>query len=170
MPAWRKPQTISWQEALNRLVNGNDRSEAIERLYQAVVNRLIQCRPLVSLQFEGRLDRETGVLRMHARDNHPRQLRPVLSDFERYFQLKAAKDNAAVGSYMPAYLALIHQAIEEFQITDDNQPKLNDLSTWFQDHDVNGKKVSERLANAMATIVRRPESMRGGARRQRRKG
>jgi hypothetical protein len=71
---------------------------------------------------------------------------------------------------MPAYLALIHRAIKEFQISDDNQPKLNILSAWFRSQDVNGKKVSERLAKAMASIVRRPESMRGGAHRQKRKG
>jgi hypothetical protein len=116
------------------------------------------------------LDPETGVVRMHARDNHPRQLRPVLSDFERYFQPKPAKDSTAGGSYMPAYLALIHQAIKEFQISDDNQQKLAVLSDWFQRQVVNGKKVSKRLADVMATIVRRPESMQGGAHRQKRKG
>jgi hypothetical protein len=163
-------ETISWQDALDRLAIGGNRNDAVERLYQAVVERLILCRPLVSLPFEGRLDRETGVLRMHSRDDHPRQLRVVRSDFERHFQLKPAGDNTAAGNYMPAYLALIHQAIKVFQISGDTQPKLDGLSEWFQRQDVNGKKVSKRLADAMATIARRPESMLGGAHRQKRKG
>jgi hypothetical protein len=170
MLAQSEPDTISWQEAINRLANGSDRNEAIKRLYRAVVDRLVGHRPTTSIPLEGRLDCETGVLRMHARDSNPRQLRVVLSDFERHFQLKPRIDNTAVPGYLPPYLALIHQAINHHQITDDNQPKVDVLSTWFQGQDVNGKKVSQRLANAMATIVRRPESMRGGARRQRRKG
>jgi hypothetical protein len=107
---------------------------------------------------------------MHARDDQSRQLRVVFSDFESHFQLEPAGNCTVFGSYMPAYLTLIHQAIKEFQISDENQPKLDVLSTWFQSKVVNGKNVSERLAKAMATIARRPERMAGGAHSQKRKG
>jgi hypothetical protein len=172
MPAQPEPETISWEEAINRLLAAHDgnRDEAAEQLHRAVVDRLIGHRPPTSVPLQGRLDCKTGELRMHAHDNHPRRLRVVLPDFERYFQLVTAGDNAAVGRYMPAYLALIHQAIRELQISDDNQPKLDTLSGWFRNQVVNGKNVSERLAKAMATIVRRPERMAGGAHSQKRKG
>jgi hypothetical protein len=168
MPARSEPDTISWEEAIGRLraAHGGNRDEAVKQLCQAVVDRLIGHRPLTSVPLEGRLDCETGALRMHSRDDHPRQLRVVLSDFESHFRLKPAENCTVVGNYMPAYLGLMHRAIKEFQISDDHQPKLDTLIDWFRTQVVNGKNVSERLAKAMATIVRRPERMKGGAHRQ----
>jgi hypothetical protein len=170
MPTQSEPETISWQEAINRLLaaHGGNQDEAVKQLCQAVGDRLIGHRPPMSVPLQGRLNCKTGELRMHPRDDHPRQLRVVLSDFERYFQPMTAGN--AVGSYMPAYLALIHRAIKELGISDDHQPKLETLINWFRSQAVDGNKVSERLAKAMATIARRPESMKGGAHSQKREG
>ena len=64
---------------------------------------------------------------------------------------------------MPAYLALIHGAIKEFKISDENQPKAEALQAWFRTQTVNGEKVSKNLARAMTTICRSPERKKGGA-------
>lgn len=69
------------------------------------------------------------------------------------------------GSYRTPYLDLIDQAIAEFQISDDVQPKKDNLVDWFKTQTVEGESVSENLAGAMATLVRLPASQRGGARR-----
>jgi hypothetical protein len=71
---------------------------------------------------------------------------------------------------MPAYLQLIHQAISEFKITDDNQPKATALQEWFSQQTVAGEQVSGNLAKTMATIARLPERKKGGAHPRRSKG
>ena len=68
-------------------------------------------------------------------------------------------------SYHTTYMDLIVRAIGEFSITEKNQPKKDNLVDWFKAQSVNGEPVSDNLANAMATLVRMPESQRGGARR-----
>jgi hypothetical protein len=60
--------------------------------------------------------------------------------------------------YTTPYLELMKQAIVENKITNGNQVKVVSLKAWFID-----KGVSERLAGAMATIVRHPESKQGAA-------
>ena len=67
--------------------------------------------------------------------------------------------------YTTPYLDLLHAAIAHFAITDDNQPKKDNLVDWFREHQVDGETLSENLASAMATLVRLPSSQRGGAKR-----
>jgi hypothetical protein len=57
---------------------------------------------------------------------------------------------------------LLDQAIEHFGITNSKQPPWKILVDWFQQ-----QGVSERLAKAMATIVRLQKSRRGATRKKR---
>ena len=63
------------------------------------------------------------------------------------------------------YLNLPHAAIAEFAITEERQPKKDNLVEWFRAQIVEGEPLSENLASAMATLVRLPSSQRGGAKR-----
>jgi hypothetical protein len=67
--------------------------------------------------------------------------------------------------YRSPYLDLLHRAIAEWEITEDNQPKKESLLDWFREQTIEGEPISENLASAMATLVRLPASQRGGARR-----
>jgi hypothetical protein len=67
--------------------------------------------------------------------------------------------------YRSPYLDLLHRAIAEWKITEDNQPKKESLLDWFREQTIEGEPISENLASAMATLVRLPASQRGGARR-----
>jgi hypothetical protein len=67
--------------------------------------------------------------------------------------------------YTTPYLDLLRAAIAEFAITDERQPKKDNLVDWFRSHQVEGEPLSENLASAMATLVRLPSSQRGGAKR-----
>lgn len=68
-------------------------------------------------------------------------------------------------SYSTPYLNLLRAAIAEFGITEERQPKKDNLVDWFRRHQVEGEPLSENLASAMATLVRLPSSQRGGAKR-----
>jgi hypothetical protein len=72
---------------------------------------------------------------------------------------------AAPGAYRTPYLDLLDRAIAEWRITEENQPKKDNLLDWFLEQTVEGEKLSENLASAMATLVRMPASQRGGAKR-----
>ena len=75
---------------------------------------------------------------------------------------RAAGDTLSNESgYTTPYLDLLKQAIIHFEITDSRQPKVEELKAWFLAHQAADKPLSDRLAGAMATIVRRPE-MQGG--------
>jgi len=67
--------------------------------------------------------------------------------------------------YRTPYLDLLERAITEWRITEDHQPKKDNLLDWFMEQTVEGEKLSENLASAMATLVRMPASQRGGAKR-----
>jgi hypothetical protein len=173
MSAEPEPNTISWDEAIDQLAKGTDRTTATKRLYRAVVDRTIDHRPPLAIPLEGRLDPNTGAARMSSRDHRPRFLRIVRSDFERHFQLgdrDDARDGQIACGYMPGYLALIHRAIRELKITTNNQPKAEVLQKWFREQNVAGERVSKNLARTMTTIAREPERKRGGAIPQRSKG
>lgn len=71
----------------------------------------------------------------------------------------------ADSGYTAPYLELMRRAIEHFEITETHQPMTKELEDWFVRQSVNGKEVSDNLARAMATLVRLPESQRGGIRR-----
>lgn len=67
--------------------------------------------------------------------------------------------------YTTPYLDLLRAAIAEFAITEERQPKKDNLVDWFRGQKVDGESLSENLASAMATLVRLPASQRGGAKR-----
>jgi hypothetical protein len=67
--------------------------------------------------------------------------------------------------YSTPYLDLLRAAIQEFRISEDYQPKKDNLVDWFRAQEVEGEPVSENLASAMATLIRLPASQRGGAKR-----
>jgi hypothetical protein len=68
-------------------------------------------------------------------------------------------------NYSTPYLDLLRAAIAEFAITEERQPKKDNLVDWFRTQTIEGEIVSENLASAMATLVRLPSSQRGGAKR-----
>lgn len=68
-------------------------------------------------------------------------------------------------SYTTPYIELMHQAIAEFGLGEENQSKKEVLLDWFRTQEVEGEPISANLADAMATLVRLPASQRGGARR-----
>jgi hypothetical protein len=171
MSAEPEADIISWQDAVCLLAElGID--EPARKLRDAVVNRLVRHYPPTTLALNWYLfDETTGVLRMHKRDDNPRHLSVVRDDLDKHFKLRdAANERQTSNAYMPEYLALILQAIRRFGISDENQPKVEELRGWFCAQIAGGEKVSKNLARAMATIVRRADRKKGRALPHRRKG
>jgi len=63
--------------------------------------------------------------------------------------------------YTTPYIEIMKQAIIENKITVDNQDNVESLTSWFLGEKVNGTQLSKRLAKAMATLIRLPESQAG---------
>jgi len=61
--------------------------------------------------------------------------------------------------------ALMQAAIAKFGITPEDQGKKDCLVDWFLEQQIEGEPVSNKLADAMATLVRLPSAQRGGAKR-----
>jgi len=56
-------------------------------------------------------------------------------------------------------------AIMHFGLNAENQGKKECLLDWFLEQQVEGEPVSNKLADAMATLIRLPSAQRGGAKR-----
>jgi len=67
--------------------------------------------------------------------------------------------------YTTPYLELMQAAIVKFGITPDTQGKKECLVDWFLEQQIEGEPVSNKLADAMATLIRLPSAQRGGAKR-----
>jgi hypothetical protein len=67
--------------------------------------------------------------------------------------------------YTTPYLELMQAAIAKFGITADDQGKKDCLVDWFLAQEIEGEPVSNKLADAMATLIRLPSAQRGGAKR-----
>jgi hypothetical protein len=67
--------------------------------------------------------------------------------------------------YTTPYLALMQEAIERFGLSEERQKKKESLFEWFVSKHVDGKTVSNNLADAMATLIRLPRSQHGGSKR-----
>ena len=67
--------------------------------------------------------------------------------------------------YTTPYLDLMRAAIARFGITPEAQGKKECLVDWFLEQQIEGEPVSNKLADAMATLIRLPSAQRGGARR-----
>ena len=78
--------------------------------------------------------------------------------------VRPAQD-AADAIYTTPYLALMQTAIAHFGITAEDQGKKDCLVDWFLEQQIEGEPVSNKLADAMATLIRLPSAQRGGAKR-----
>mgnify|MGYP000285681724 CR=1 FL=1 len=67
--------------------------------------------------------------------------------------------------YTTPYLDLMRAAIARFGITPEAQGKKECLVDWFLEQQIEGEPVSNKLADAMATLIRLPSAQRGGAKR-----
>jgi hypothetical protein len=67
--------------------------------------------------------------------------------------------------YTTPYLELMQAAIAKFGITAEDQGKKDCLVDWFLAQEIEGEPVSNKLADAMATLIRLPSAQRGGAKR-----
>jgi len=67
--------------------------------------------------------------------------------------------------YTTPYLDLMQAAIAHFGITAEGQEKKECLVGWFLEQQIDGESVSNKLADAMATLIRLPSAQRGGAKR-----
>ena len=72
---------------------------------------------------------------------------------------------AADAIYTTPYLELMQAAIAKFGITPEDQGKKDCLVDWFLEQQIEGEPVSNKLADAMATLIRLPSAQRGGAKR-----
>ena len=78
--------------------------------------------------------------------------------------VKPSADGDAV-PYTTPYLELMQAAIAKFGITPETQGKKECLVDWFLEQQIEGEPVSNKLADAMATLIRLPSAQRGGAKR-----
>ena len=76
-----------------------------------------------------------------------------------------SSNNDAEEAYTTRYLDLMQAAIATFGITAGRQEKKECLTEWFLEHPIDGEPVSRNLADAMATLIRLPQSQRGGSKR-----
>ncbi|MCC6007680.1 MAG: hypothetical protein JJU40_08375 [Rhodobacteraceae bacterium] len=67
--------------------------------------------------------------------------------------------------YTTPYLELMQAAIAHFRISPENQGKKECLMDWFLEQQIEGEPVSNKLADAMATLIRLPSAQRGGSKR-----
>lgn len=72
---------------------------------------------------------------------------------------------ADAAPYTTPYLELMQAAIDRFGITAEMQGKKECLVDWFLEQQIEGEPVSNKLADAMATLIRLPSAQRGGAKR-----
>ena len=67
--------------------------------------------------------------------------------------------------YTTPYIDMMFTAIRVHGITDEHQSKKEALVAWYREQEINGEQISTNLADAMATLIRLPQSQRGGAKR-----
>ena len=71
----------------------------------------------------------------------------------------------AASSYTTPYLELMYTAIRVHGITAEHQGKKDLLVDWYLEQKIDDEPLSKNLADAMATLIRLPQSQRGGAKR-----
>lgn len=67
--------------------------------------------------------------------------------------------------YTTPYIEMMFTAIRVHGITEEQQSKKELLVDWFTKQKVEGELISGNLGDAMATLIRLPQSQRGGAKR-----
>ncbi len=84
--------------------------------------------------------------------------------FDENYEAPAANgvvQNAAP-TYETPYMMLMRMAIQEFGISNDNQVKKEMLLNWLMQQKIGDRHLTRNIADSMATLVRMPESQRGG--------
>jgi len=81
------------------------------------------------------------------------------------FVLPAVPMQLPESLYSTPYLDVMQAAIMHFGLNAENQGKKECLLDWFLEQQVEGEPVSNKLADAMATLIRLPSAQRGGAKR-----
>jgi hypothetical protein len=69
----------------------------------------------------------------------------------------------AFGGHLSPYLKVMHHIIQQWDIHPDNQPTVAALEQAVRDAWTGAEPLSDRLAKAMATLIREPESQGGRA-------
>jgi len=167
--------TISWSAAVHQVALAGGQDGASEKLLELVLSNHVRYEPRGALSSgpareKHLFDLRTGALRMRPSDDRPRHVRIFEDDLNSCLEPRANQTAQATVNYMPEYLALIHEAIEHFSISDEHQPKAEELTDWFQSAVVDGAKVSNSLASAMTKIARKADRKKHGAVRRRPKG
>ena len=72
---------------------------------------------------------------------------------------------SGMAPYTTPYLELMQAAIARFGITAEAQGKKDCLVDWLLEQQIEGEPISNKLADAMATLIRLPSAQRGGAKR-----
>ena len=78
---------------------------------------------------------------------------------------EVAQPGGGEAPYTTPYLELMQAATRKFGITADNQGKKECIVDWFLEQNIAGEPVSNKLADAMATLIRLASAQRGGAKR-----
>lgn len=112
---------------------------------------------------------------VRSKDREYTDIRLVLDDCRKHLAediaAHADADNAnepeaeaSASAYSTPYIDLMWRAIDEFNISVENQPIKDNLVEWFLDQEIAGQKISHVTANYLASFVRLPESRTGGNR------
>jgi hypothetical protein len=72
--------------------------------------------------------------------------------------------DTSASEYSTPYINLMWRAIDEFEISAENQPIKDNLVEWFLEQEIAGQKLSQATANYLASFIRLPESRTGGNR------
>jgi hypothetical protein len=89
----------------------------------------------------------------------------LAEDIAAHAKANAANEPETLASeYSTPYIDLMWRAIDEFEISAENQPIKDNLVEWFLNQEIAGQKISQVTANYLASFVRLPESRTGGNR------
>ena len=80
-------------------------------------------------------------------------------------RIEESQKPATETHYSTPYLELMYSAIRVHGITAEHQSKKDLLVHWYMQHKIDDEPLSNNLADAMATLIRLPQSQRGGAKR-----
>lgn len=80
-------------------------------------------------------------------------------------QVEETHQSAGESPYTTPYIEMMFTAIRVHGITDQHQSKKEALVAWYREQEIEGEQISTNLADSMATLIRLPQSQRGGAKR-----
>ena len=80
-------------------------------------------------------------------------------------RIEESRNSDSEAPYTTPYIEMMFTAIRVHGITEEQQSKKELLADWFTKQKVEGELISGNLGDAMATLIRLPQSQRGGAKR-----